>query len=254
MKPKPLYARRVAELREFTGMSQVQFAAMLGVSRETIISVENGRNRLSRGLAKRFRFGAGVDDSELLDGRRMLLDMDGNPYSADSFRRWQDQYPELKDGTQKSERDRLALASFDFLKSWIELIFIAATRSGVGGRNRFPNVLKSLEAWMEEVCLECKLGNEIKTVLEEWGHSVKPLTVSVKALRADRRLAKLVRFKDSKRYKDSDTIPAPYDSFYHWRFLVFELKNPRPYKREAAGDHTMYYSFDGHTGSKRRKS
>jgi hypothetical protein len=89
-----------------------------------------------------------------------------------------------------AERATLALASLDFLKGWIELILVASTRSGATGHNRFPNVLKSFEEWMKTACVEFKLGNEIKTVLREWGYDFDVLDVSVESLRADKKFAK----------------------------------------------------------------
>lgn len=241
MRTKSLNGQKIAELRHFTGTSQARFAAMLGVSKDTIISVENGRNRLSASLARRLRFATGVNNLELLEGTGKLLDYTGNSYTSKSFTKWLAKFPELK-GT-KAERDTLALASLDFLKGWMELIFVAATRSGTGGLNRFPNVFRSLEEWMVTTCAEFKLGNEIASVLEEWGQKPKGLTVSVKALRADKQFAKRMGFKDSKRYRNSDAIPSPYDWLPTWRTQILELRNPKPYNREALGDHMIFYSF-----------
>jgi DNA-binding XRE family transcriptional regulator len=51
----------VSELRKVIGKSQTQFAAMIGMSKDTVISVENERNRLSRNLAKRIEIATGAD-------------------------------------------------------------------------------------------------------------------------------------------------------------------------------------------------
>jgi hypothetical protein len=96
---------------------------------------------------------------------------------------------------------------------------------------------------MKTACVEFKLGNEIKTVLREWGYDFDVLDVSVESLRADKKFAKRMGFKDSKKYKNSDRIPFPRDWLQSWRMLIGELKNPHPYNREAAGDHTIYHTF-----------
>src|SRR5664279_3551381 len=57
--------RLVAQLRKTIGKSQAQFAAMIGVSKHTIISVENARNKLSKKLARRIQMATGA---EILNG------------------------------------------------------------------------------------------------------------------------------------------------------------------------------------------
>src|ERR1035441_8280186 len=60
----------VAKLRKVIGKSQTQFAAMIGVSKHTIISVENGRiKQLSKDLARRIQIATGA---EILDEQIQL--------------------------------------------------------------------------------------------------------------------------------------------------------------------------------------
>src|ERR1039457_1366000 len=81
MRTTSLNGQKIAESRHSTGMSQARFAAMLGVSKDTIISVENGRNRLSASLARRLRFATGGNNLALLEGTGKLLEYHGNSYT-----------------------------------------------------------------------------------------------------------------------------------------------------------------------------
>jgi DNA-binding XRE family transcriptional regulator len=85
----------VAKLREILGKTQAQFAVMLGVSRDTIVSVENGRNRLRPGLAARIHIATGVNQVNLLENTGVLMTGDQDPYgrgiseyTRESFEEW----------------------------------------------------------------------------------------------------------------------------------------------------------------------
>ena len=49
------------ELRRVLGLTQGEFAAMIGASKDTVASRDAGRNRLSRSFARRIAFATGGD-------------------------------------------------------------------------------------------------------------------------------------------------------------------------------------------------
>ena len=57
------------ELRRILGLTQEEFAAMIGASKDTVASWDAGRNRLSRSFGRRIAFATGVDEESLLDGK-----------------------------------------------------------------------------------------------------------------------------------------------------------------------------------------
>ena len=69
MKTRKDSGRLVAQIRKIIGKSQSQFAALVGVSKHTIISVENGRNELSKNLTRRIYIATGA---QILDGKFRL--------------------------------------------------------------------------------------------------------------------------------------------------------------------------------------
>lgn len=75
-------ARRSAlrELRRILHTTQAQFARSLGVSTDTVVSWENGRNDLTLDSAETIAAAVGVDPEALLDGK--LLNSAGESYSA----------------------------------------------------------------------------------------------------------------------------------------------------------------------------
>ena len=57
------------ELRRVLGLTQGEFAAMIGASKDTVASWDAGRNRLSRSFARRIAFATGVDEESLYRDR-----------------------------------------------------------------------------------------------------------------------------------------------------------------------------------------
>jgi len=148
------FGRELAEFRRKIHKSQSQFAAMLGVSKHTIISVENGRNRLSPKLTRRIRIATGAPIESERDG-----DLLERCAATGRFDTWRQHF--------KSDEET-ALNRFGEICYWIKLVFRAAGRPGVAGnRDRLPAVYLSLLEWLEETRTTCKLQNEIDDILEE---------------------------------------------------------------------------------------
>ena len=79
-------------LRKTIGRTQVEFAAMVGVGTETIISWENGRNSLPPDKARLIHVATGSRSAELVDGKGKVMNEDGAEYSVEDFRRWHETY------------------------------------------------------------------------------------------------------------------------------------------------------------------
>lgn len=162
MKMKPNTGRRVAELRRIIGKSQSQFAAMIGVSIHTVISVENGRNQLSEKLARRIRIATGAHLLRRSKGKVEFVR--GGGFSKTDFEEWRARF---------SSEEHSAKARFEEIKYWIELVFRAAARPGTAGnRDRLPAVYLSLVDWLHETRKAFKLEQEIDDILEEDPHEI----------------------------------------------------------------------------------
>ena len=170
----------VAELRKTIGKSQTQFAAMIGVSKHTIISVENGRNQLSEKLARRIGIATGAD--VLTDRQRQVAALGGRRFSKKTFEDWR---------TRFSSEDHNAQARFDEIKFWIALVLKAAAKPGVAGiRDRLPSVYLSLIDWLNDTRKTFKLEQEIDTILEDEAHEIVDISIAYEDLATDAQMAR----------------------------------------------------------------
>ena len=192
----------VAQLRKTIGKSQSQFAAMIGVSKHTIISVENGRNKLSKNLASRIQMATGAEISDerlrfqpFMEGPSKLTPearkflhtrWDGtrkydNLYTRQDFVQWRDNfYP---------SNDETARKLFDKIKMWVEFLFRAAAKPGVAqNRDRLPAIYQSLVQWLNESLENFKLAREIDDMLEQETHAVGQAAYDISCLRTEKDL------------------------------------------------------------------
>src|ERR1043165_1807709 len=95
--------RLVAELRRVIGKSQSQFAAMLGVSKHTIISVENGRYQLSRNLVKRIQIATGADFSQA----KLESPFQVAQYTPDDFNKWREKYHQTNEASARKQFEEM---------------------------------------------------------------------------------------------------------------------------------------------------
>ena len=148
--------QKLKNLRDVIEKSQSQFAAMIGVSKHTIISVENKRNQLSPGLAQKIYLATGAN---LHPDVMHWVAVPEENYTKKDFDEWRSNF--------FPSDDKTARAQFDRLKFWVELVFRAAVRSNVAqNRDRLPAVCLSLIEWLENTSKEFKLGSEIDEILE----------------------------------------------------------------------------------------
>ena len=162
MQTKTADAKGMIFLRKLIKKSQSQFAAMIGVSIHTIISVENGRNQLSENLARRIEIATGADLRRRHKDR--VAAVGGGTFSKNAFDDWRMRF--------SSDRHN-AEGRFNDVKYWIELVLKAAARPGkAGNRDRLPAVYMALTDWLAETRKTFKLEQEIDEVLEEEPHEI----------------------------------------------------------------------------------
>lgn len=216
--------KTVAKLRGILGKTQEQFAVMLGVSKDTIVSVENGRNRMSPGLAARIHIATGVNKPDLLENTGKLTSGGDEPYrgsktefTLESFHKWQSKVFGT-DHRDPAGRKQAAQFFFDQIKGRLEVLLVASTRPGPKGRDRFPAVIQSLESWLQHVYDEFELANEVDEVLREETTFAVTNRLSIGFLRDAMKQGNPMKFKfkDSKKYKDTDKIVVEYDQYDHW--------------------------------------
>ena len=240
--------RTITRLRKIIKKTQPQFATMLGVSKDTIVSVENGRNRLTSRLAKRIYIATGALPSSLEANTGEVLAQDHAtrgpvmPYTKDYFEHWRKTAMGVTDNDPES-RDKAAESMFDLTKDRIEVLLVAATRSGFTDRDRFPAVLQSLDEWIETTYHDFALATEVDAVIRERTYEKGKGSFTVGMVRQCIAAGGPYhfRFKDSKKLQDSDEVELEYEFYYKWTDEVATF--PRPERIKPQPGETRPWDF-----------
>lgn len=223
----------IKALRQVIGRTQVEFAAMIGASKHTVVSWETGRNKLSAPFARRIAFATGVDGDCLLRNFSTLIFDDplAGPkvYTAADFER----YRQTMRGRSDAEAARQHLRHG---ADALELLFLAATKNSGGKlRHRLPAVLDSFIQWCERTREDFKLGVPIDEQLRqrrfkagvtrtyrEWRAMLKHDPVAVSE----------AGFKDDRRKGDAETLRLELELVPGWS-PGRSMMPPNPAEMEA---------------------
>jgi DNA-binding transcriptional regulator YiaG len=148
----------IRKLRKIIGRTQAEFAALVGVSTDTVISWENGRNRLSSEKAQCIHVATGARSEELVEGHGQVCSVDLSPYCSADFKDWHNTY---LGATDEVRADYFCKQASIFL--W--LLFHAAAEPGPGKlKNRLPAVWGSFLQWADRTAENCRLKPQIKAL------------------------------------------------------------------------------------------
>jgi DNA-binding XRE family transcriptional regulator len=163
MKTRPNQAIR--QLRQIMGATQAELAAMIGAAKDTVVSWELGRNRLSRQFAGRLSFATGVAAEALLRGRGPLTARDPlakrRPFTAETFAEHR--------RTQWGRSDEAAARQhFRNCADALRILFQAAVWPTRGqNRPQLPAVLESFRQWCEATRVDFQLDEGIQAQLAQ---------------------------------------------------------------------------------------
>lgn len=160
MNIKPNEAIRA--LRKIIGQTQAEFAAMIGVSKDAVVSWETGRNQVSDTYVRRIALATGADGRMLRIGVGVPVsaDEDAHLYRAEDFER----HRESDWGRTDEESARRWL---EHCADTMELVLLAAARpSGNKLRHQLPAVMDAFMQWCEAVREDFQLGQQIDAQLE----------------------------------------------------------------------------------------
>src|SRR6266480_986048 len=144
-------------VREATGLSQKGFAALVGHSKDTIQAIEIGRHNPSRLLAEKIFVQTGAVPETLLKLRGTPLDIEGEPYTRDSFARWTSTIN--KPHARLLRREKGAIRYLNWLVATLQY---AASRRG-----QLVAIQYQLHTRIAEIVREFGLQNSITGLLEE---------------------------------------------------------------------------------------
>ena len=152
----------VRVLRKTIGLTQAEFAEMLRVSKDAVVSWELGRNELSATFARRIALVTGVDGHTLRLGVSVPFsqDADAHVYTKEDFERHQ---RTEWSSTEEAQAERLARC-----QDTLELLYRAAARTdGDPPRQRLPGLMDSFMQWCEGAREDFKLGPVIDEQLAQ---------------------------------------------------------------------------------------
>lgn len=139
---KPSGTHVLCKLRQTIGMSQAEFAELLGVSKSTIVAIEapSGRLRLSHRLAQLIQDETDVSVDWLLanDLKAPMVDAGGDPYTAGSFEAARPRPETYADWGPTDDAESFVVLFY--------LMLLEATRRGKGDRFASRAIYKLREA------------------------------------------------------------------------------------------------------------
>jgi DNA-binding XRE family transcriptional regulator len=144
-------------VREATGLSQKRFAALVGHSKDTIQAIEIGRHNPSRLLTEKIFVQTGAVPETLLKLRGSPLDIEGEPYTCDSFARWTSTIN--KPHARLLPREKGAIRYLNWLVSTLQN---AALRAG-----KLFAIQYQLDTRIAELVREFRLQDRITGLLKE---------------------------------------------------------------------------------------
>ena len=149
----------IRALRKIIGQTQAKFAAMIGVSKDAVVSWEAGRNQVSATFARRIALVTGADGKMLHLGVSVPMSQaeDSHFYTAEDFKRHQ----QTEWGEEACARQR------EHCADTLELLMLAAAKPGGDKiRHRLPGVMDSFMQWCERTREDFQLGPQIEAQLE----------------------------------------------------------------------------------------
>jgi transcriptional regulator with XRE-family HTH domain len=195
MPRKPRFIHPVRQVRTCLGYSQPAFAKLIGCSAAAVQRIENDKLPLSRKLANSILEATGADPVTLRAGREAkAMDMMGKEYTKQSLEFYRGVLPctekELKFYLHKSIQ-------------YLELLLIASNRSN---QIKTYAVNAAIQDSFQKIADDFSLEKPIHNFLIEKG-SVDKRIYRVRDLRKFPEYARIVGFKDNKRYKPDKLIP-----------------------------------------------
>lgn len=199
----------IAALRQVIERTQTEFAAMIGATRDAVVSWECGRNRLSREYAYRIEMATGCAADCVLRGRATLMDVFGRPYTRADYDDWRKRIEPSDAATARRYTTRAADS--------IGLLLEAAAQPGRGRvKDRLPGLWTGFVQWARDAAQDFKLGPELDAILSRRRIRQSVTITYGDARQMDLRARKLWAFKDDRRKPDSASITLTMETHPAW--------------------------------------
>ncbi|MGZ5519222.1 MAG: helix-turn-helix transcriptional regulator [Limisphaerales bacterium] len=226
----------IRELRNIIGRTQAEFAVMIGASKDTVVSWETGRNKLSIAFARRICLATGADGRALWLG--VSVPMFDDPVTGPKVYTKEDFENYRKTEWGRSDEDGVR-HHLKHCVDALEVLFRAAAKPDKGKiRYRLPGVIDSFIQWCEQTSEDFKLGPQIAEELKKRKFKCG-FTQTYRAWRAmakgDPVALKAVGFKDDKRKADTDNLRLELEVVPEWA-PGRSMNKPKPAMMKAVWD------------------
>jgi transcriptional regulator with XRE-family HTH domain len=215
----------VRALRKIIGLTQAEFATLIGVSKDAVVSWELGRNELSATFARRIALVTGVDGRMLRLGVSVPFsqEADAHVYTKEDFERHQ--------RTEWSSTDEAQAERLERCQDTLELLFRAAARpEGDPPRQRLAGLMDSFMQWSDGAREDFNLGPAIDEQLAQ-RHFRAGMTQEYRDWRAMARGnpkgLKAAGFKDNPNKGDKEQLRLELELVPGWA-PGRSMKAPRP--------------------------
>jgi transcriptional regulator with XRE-family HTH domain len=205
----------IRALREIIGVTQSEFAIMIGASKDAVASWETGRNEISLAFARRIALVTGVDEGSLLRPGGELRAKHGFPpkrYTVEEFKQYRKRF--WGQSAEESVRRQWRPCA-----DTLELLFIAAAGNGETGPARLPGVVDSFIQWCRATREDFGLGPAIEAELAKRKGTLE-LTHSYRQWREmakeDPAMACMMGFKDNPKRKDDESLSLKMETVPEW--------------------------------------
>lgn len=152
----------VRALRKIIGLTQAEFAVIIGASKDAVVSWETGRNELSETFARRIALATGVDGRSLRLGLSVPFSaaQDAHVYTKADFERHQE--------TELGMTPEATARRLEHCLDTMTLLLEAAARASEDkAGQRWPGLLDSFMQWGESAREDFELGPALDALLEK---------------------------------------------------------------------------------------
>ncbi len=218
--------RAIRELRGIIHLTQGEFAAIIGASKDTVASWEVGRNKLSQSMARRIALATGVDGDDLLAGRSPLRISptvpERKPYTAEAFAAHRRSY--WGETGSAAARKHLSNAS-----DALGLLLHAAASPDKDRPACLPAVMQSFIQWCDQTREDFQLDGGIQAQLEERKSRIE-LNKKYRQWRAnekeDPEMCRTMGFKDNPKKGDDEYLKLSVEIVPVWR-PGYSMRGPK---------------------------
>ena len=200
------------ELRKIIGnRSQKSFAAMIGVSPDTIASIEIGRNKLAVDLASKIRAATGINIQPYFMGDDRLLNFDWTPFTNVDFQRWRTRFG----GNNEKQIAEWLEEATDSLS-----LILKATQEIGTHKNHLPALKLSFYDWCNDVIKQFQLAKSLDAILKKERAYIDEMTMSYRDWR--RKEAEPLRayydFVDNEKEPEEKDLTRRIKTYTPWNY------------------------------------